>query len=478
MSQTPERGPRADREPDVEWADLNPAAQARQLFADSLLERLHHGADPELQVKLRAAFERLEAPQPASDVRSFYRSIGRQAAAAASLIIGLGLLLFLLTGPGASSAEAMLERARANATGGGLRSFEILREWPSLARSKRIGQLHLGEQGEYSVVIEGDYGPCRMGRRGGEHWKHGPMERFGDRGTDRTFGPTPEADWKSGWGGERERDEKRDRKFGWGPKANDQGAGWSVGSGGGPLTDWLDTSGVELPYATLEEIIGLFDEGYALEVISVRTQDGDVRERLIAEAEGASESDATRRPDRIELQLGRAGTGIEELKLYWKDVPRFGRWHFDRERHDWRKPASEQDAAEQAASPWADSPFAARPADDAGGAESERSSDEESGGDSGWGAFRGDWRSRDFTGPQPDWRAMCSQRFPDLHGEFDFEAFDRRRFAAKKEQLGLGEEISYEQFKQAERERSIVIRLLDETPPEEVFVPVLPGEDR
>ena len=402
---------------DAEWADLEPAEQARQLFADSLLERLHQGADPRLQDKLRSAFDQLEDPAPGDNVLSFTRGFGRQLAAAASLIVGLGVLLFLIGGPGASSAEAMLERARANAAGGGLRSFEILREWPSLDAEKRIGLLHLGESGEYSVVIEGDYGPCRMGRRGGEHWKHGPMERFGGRGGER-----PE-DQR----GEFERSERPDRPGGRGPGGDPRG----------PLTDWLNTNGVELPYATLEEMVGLFDEGYALEVASVRTADGDVRERLIAVAEGEAAESFPPRPDRIELQLGRAETGIEELRLYWSDAPRFGR----RSSESGRRSKGERDG--------------------------------DDGRDRG---PRGGGRHSPWDSMSPeDLNEFLSKRHPEWvgpDGQFDFEAHWASKFEEKRERLGIDDSVTFEQFKEADRERSIVLRLLDEAPSEEVFEPV------
>lgn len=413
------------RATDAEWSDLEPAEQARQLFADSLLERLHQGADPQLQDKLRSAFERLEDPAPTGNVLSFTRGFGRQLAAAASLIVGLGVLLFLIGGPGASSAEAMLERARANASGGGLRSFEILREWPSLEAEKRIGLLHLGESGEFSVVIEGDYGPCRMGRRGGEHWKHGPMERFGSRGDRRREeepGAAPPDD----------RPLRHERPGG-------PGGPGGPGPGDdprGPLTDWLDTNGVELPYATLEEMVGLFDEGYALEVSSVRTADGDVRERLIAVAEGEGQASFPPRPDRIELLLGRAETGIEELRLYWNDVPRFGR------------------------RPWE----SGRPSKDEG--DDPEGRDRESRGDR-----RPPWGSKS----REDFNEFLCKRHPEWvgpDGQFDFEAKHRAEFAETRERMGFAESVTYEQFKQADRERSIVLRLLDEAPPAAVFEPV------
>ncbi|MHC4893615.1 MAG: hypothetical protein ACYTFV_09665 [Planctomycetota bacterium] len=405
---------------DAEWADLEPAEQARQLFADSLLERLHQGADPQLQDKLRAAFDQLEEPAPAGNVPSFTRGFGRQLAAAASLIVGLGVLLFLIGGPGASSAEAMLERARANASSGELRSFEILREWPSLNAEKRIGLLHLGESGEYSVVIEGDYGPCRMGRRGGEHWKHGPMERFGGRGGERREDPR----------GEPERSERPDHPV----RPGGRGSG---GDPRGPLTDWLNTNGVELPYATLEEMVGLFDEGYTLEVVSVRTADGDVREGLIAVAEGEAAESFPPRPDRIELQLGRAETGIEELRLYWSDAPRFGRRSGDSGRRN-KGEREDNDGHDR-------------------------------------GPRGGDRRSPWESMSSEDFNAFLSKRHPEWvgpDGQFDFEGLREAKFSKMRGRLGLPDSVTYEQFKEADSERSIVLRLLDEAPSAEVFEPV------
>jgi hypothetical protein len=410
---------------DAEWSDLDPAEQARQLFADSLLERMHQGADPRLQDKLRSAFDRLEDPAPADNVLSFTRGFGRQLAAAASLIVGLGVLLILIGGPGASSAEAMLERARANASSGGLRSFEILREWPSLNAEKRIGLLHLGESGEYSVVIEGDHGPCRMGRRGGKHWKHGPMERFGGRGGERREGERSATVHAAADRGEPERGE---RPGGRGPGGDPRG----------PLTDWLNTNGVELPYATLEEMVGLFDEGYTLEVASVRTADGDVRERLIAVAEGEAAESFPPRPDRIELQLGRAETGIEELRLYWSDIPRFGRLSSDFSSSGFgRGHKGDRDGQEH-------------------GSRSER---------------RPPWGS---MSPE-DMQAFLRKRHPECvgpDGQFNLEAHWASKFEEKRKRLGLADSVTYEQFKEADRERSIVLRLLDEAPSAEVFEPV------
>ena len=412
----------ANRVGDAEWSELESTEQARQLFADSLLERLHKGADPHLQNKLRAAFDQLEEPALAGKAPSDMLSFGRPLAAAASLIVGLGVLLFLIGGPAASNAEAMLERARANASNGGLRSFEILREWPSLNVEKRIGLLHLGDSGEFSVVIEGDYGPCRMGRRGGKHWKHGPLENF-----------------SAGDGGHREGE-----GLGGDRPARPTGRG-VVGAPRSPLTDWLNSNGVELPYATLEEIVGLFDEGYTLEASSIRTADGDERERLVAVAASQADESFPPRPDRIELQLGRAETGIEELRLYWSDMPRFGRrsGEFGRSSKGDRKHGHKGDRKGgdgREHGPGAD----------------ERHASKESMTSNGLHEF--------LSKRHPEWVG------PD--GDFDFESLRESKFAKMRQHLGLPDSVTYEQFKEADQERSIVLRLLDEAPGSEVFEPV------
>lgn len=423
-------------------ASSDQAERARQLFADSLLERLHTGPDPQLNDRLREAFAQLDDKRPVARVIPFARGFGRQFVAAASILVGIGVLAVLMGGPGTPKAEAMLEAARANAVSGELRSFAILREWPSMGGSLRIGSLHLGDDDQYSVEIEGSFGKCHMGGHRGKHWQRGPLESSeDDRANERTS--------QSGPGGQREGRDRSEsvgdpgehRQFE-GKSHRERGGRRPGGRDMGSLSGWLESNGVELPYVTLEEMVGLLDDGYSLQVDSVRTSNGDERQRLVATFDGQPDTNFPPRPERIELQLGRAGTGIEELSLYWSNFPRSSpKWRgggFGRSERDPR----EGDEGRM-----------------------QRREREE--------------RDGQRSGPPSDFADKLARRFPegfDPQKGFDHEAFAQMKFEGVRKRLGLDESVTFEQYREADKEKLIVLRLLDEAPNLDVFEPA--GDSR
>jgi hypothetical protein len=147
-----------------------PREQAVQRFMDALLTRAAEG-----DVADRRAMERALAALPGEDARSRWP---RWLAAAASLLVTLGVWALIMAGPGAVTAEAALATVLEEVRRDALRAFEVVLD--SGGPLARRGEATLYTQGteRLAMAVTGPRGRALwIGGSASERWAVPPFER-------------------------------------------------------------------------------------------------------------------------------------------------------------------------------------------------------------------------------------------------------------------------------------------------------------